>query len=93
MIETFGDSGNSAKVYDTVKAYTTNNKLFAEITNVPNKTAFKAGSTLKLVLGVAYQHTLEGHNVSQEQFEKTDLNEIGRQSRDFSHGKDSPSIL
>lgn len=73
MIETFGDSGNSAKVYDTVKAYTTNNKLFAEITNVPNKTAFKAGSTLKLVLGVAYQHTLEGHNVSQEQFEKTDL--------------------
>ena len=60
-------------MYDTVKAYTTNNKLFAEITNVPNKTAFKAGSTLKLVLGVAYQHTLEGHNVSQEQFEKTDL--------------------
>lgn len=73
MIETFGDSGNSAKVYDTVKTYTTNNKLFAAIINVPNKTAFKAGSTLKLVLGVAYQHTLEGHNVSQEQFEKTDL--------------------
>ena len=93
MLETFGDSGNNARVHNHVKAYTTNNKLFAEITNVPNKTVFKTGSTLKLSLGVMYQHTLEGHNVSQEQFEKTDLNEIGRQSRDFSHGKDSPSIL
>ena len=26
-------------------------------------------------------------------FDANDLNEIGRQSRDFSHGKDSPSIL
>lgn len=73
MLETFGDSGNNARVHNQVKAYTTNNKLFAEITNVPNKTVFKTGSTLKLSLGVMYQHTLEGHNVSQEQFEKADL--------------------
>ena len=73
MLETFGDSGNNARVHNHVKAYTTNNKLFAEITNVPNKTVFKTGSTLKLSLGVMYQHTLEGHNVSQEQFEKADL--------------------
>ena len=39
------------------------------------------------------QFFLEQHLLSPKKSDIDRLNEIGRQSRDFSHGKDSPSIL